>query len=131
MDEQFAKKSIETFNLKNIQNRWFIEADGKLHHLDILNDVESVHMEENVIFADESMYKVIVKDNGELKIDKINDLCKSIGQEKVQPDKKQLSENDEEDDSDCNSEGVAQDSKGTLNMLPFVLILNRNVWGKT
>ncbi|XP_060577622.1 uncharacterized protein LOC132734789 [Ruditapes philippinarum] len=114
MDEQFAKKSIETFNLKNIQNRWFIEAGGKLQHLYILNNVESVHMEENVIFADESMYKVIVRDNGELKIDKIEDLCKSIGQEKVQPDKEQHSEDYDEEDSDCNSEGVAQDSKAEV-----------------
>jgi hypothetical protein len=127
MDEQCAKKSIEKFNLKKIQNHWCIEAGGKLHHLGILNNVDSVHMERNVLFADDSMYQVTVKDNGELKIDKIEDICKSIGVEKVQPDKEQHLE----DDSDCNSEGVVKENKGTLSTLPFVFILYINVWEKT
>ncbi|XP_060577621.1 tyrosine-protein kinase HCK-like [Ruditapes philippinarum] len=123
MDEQCAKKSIETFNLKKIQNHWFIEAGGKMHHLGILNNVDSVHMDENVIFADESMYQVIVKDNGELKIDKIEDLCTSIGEKKEQPDKEKHSADNEGYDSDCDSEDASGFSKyflktGQKNVFP-------------
>jgi predicted DNA binding protein len=114
MEDQCAKESKEKINLKKIQSHWFIEAGGKLHHLSILNNANCVHIEENVIFADEFMYQVIVEDNGKLKIDKIEDLYKGIGQEKEQPDNEQPPE-DDESDFDYNSAGVLQDTKGTLN----------------
>jgi predicted DNA binding protein len=119
MDDQCAKESNEKFNLKKIQNHWFIEAGGKLHRLSILNNANCVHIEENVIFSGEFMYQVIVEDSGKLKIDKIEDLCKSIGQEKKQPDKEQPSE-DDQSDSDNKNAGVLQDTKGTLNLLHIV-----------
>lgn len=114
MDGHSTNESKLQFNLKKVQNFWFIEFGGKLHRLSILNDVTTVHMEDNVIFADQSIYQVIVNDDGKLTIDKVEDLCKNIGQEKIQPASEQKSE-DDENDSDCYSAGDIQDNKDESN----------------
>ncbi|XP_053385879.1 uncharacterized protein LOC123538461 [Mercenaria mercenaria] len=60
--------------LKKLGNFWFLDTEGKLKRLNCLNNAQNVYMEENVIFADDSVFQVDISSNKTVKITKVEEV---------------------------------------------------------
>ena len=68
------KDSINKWKLKTINKLWFLNVNGKLTHLNMLNDPSTVYLEENLIFADEVIYQLTEERNGDVIVTKVKNI---------------------------------------------------------
>ena len=72
--ETFDAGGGSKWKLKNIKRIWFLDVGGKLKRLKMLDNESDVSIEENIIFADNSMYQLTEEDDGEITLTEIKDI---------------------------------------------------------
>ncbi|XP_060552362.1 uncharacterized protein LOC132713703 isoform X2 [Ruditapes philippinarum] len=65
--------SPANWRLRNVNKHWFLDIDGKLKRLNMLNGSTEALLDNDIIFSDYSMYQ-IYEENGEVMITEIEDI---------------------------------------------------------
>ncbi|XP_053388922.1 tyrosine-protein kinase Blk-like, partial [Mercenaria mercenaria] len=86
------------WKLKKINKCWFLDVGGKLTRMNILNNATDVHIEDNIIFADDLVFQLIEESDKEIRVIEIKDICQkdtTSEYEKKERDLKTEKESDE------------------------------------
>ncbi|XP_045158785.2 tyrosine-protein kinase STK-like [Mercenaria mercenaria] len=66
------------WKLKKINKCWFLDVGGKLTRMNILNYATDVHLEDNIIFADDLVIQLTEESDGEIVLTEIKDICHKV-----------------------------------------------------